>query len=470
MKFNYFYQQFISHISVLILAFVIVAMLFTQFIERYVYESKIDELTTYGQTILTDLGQSGKSTNQILGEYANVLESRQIHFSLFNEKSTIIYTADGRWPDVQLEDSEWQSVTEGKTVVVRKDFKRFDQGATFVILPYFQGDYFVGGILLASPISGLSKVIATMNLSLWKSIAFAVVAALLLSFIVAKLYVKRINALKKATSKVAMGDYSIHLPVSAVDEFGELAEDFNEMVKQLDDAAKEIELQEDRRRQFMADVSHELKTPLTTIHGMIEGLENDMISVDQKAKALSLTKKETKRLIRLVNENLDYEKIRSNQVVLRKETIELREMYEIVREQLQPLATEKANQIVIDLAEEMTIEADYDRMLQVIINIVKNSIQFTEKGVITLSGHREEHVHVLQLADTGIGMEPAVVKNIWERFYKAGISRTTNPYGEFGLGLSIVKELIHLHGGTIRVESVENEGTIFTIELPKEEA
>src|SRR5699024_6038001 len=124
---------------------------FTQFIERYVYESKIDELTTYGQSILTDFGQSNKSTNQILGEYANVLESRQIHFSLFNEKSTIIYTADGRWPDVQLEDDEWKSVTEGKTVVVRKDFKRFDEGATFVIVPYFQGNHFVGGILLASP-------------------------------------------------------------------------------------------------------------------------------------------------------------------------------------------------------------------------------------------------------------------------------------------------------------------------------
>lgn len=467
MKFNYFYQQLISHISVLVLAFIIVAMLFTNFIEKYVYESKIDELTTYGQTILTDLAESPKSTNELLGEYANVLESRQIHFSLFNEKSTIIYTADGRWPDVQLEDEEWKKVTEGKAVVVRKDFKRFREGATFVILPYFQGDYFVGGILLAAPISGLSKVITQMNQSLWKSIVIAVAAALLLSFILAKFYVKRINALKKATSKVATGNYAVEIPVSTLDEFGELAGDFNEMVKQLEQSAKEIELQEDRRRQFMADVSHELKTPLTTIHGMIEGLENDMISPDEKKKALSLTKKETKRLIRLVNENLDYEKIRSNQVVLQEETIELAELYAIVKEQLEPLANEKNNQIVTEVPAEMTIKADYDRMLQIIINIVKNSIQFTENGVITLSAYETAEADILQLTDTGIGMEPAVVENIWERFYKAGISRTANPYGEFGLGLSIVKELVHVHGGTIHVASKENEGTTFTIELPK---
>lgn len=468
MKFKYFYQQLFTHIFVIIIAFIIIAITFTQFIEKFVYESKIEELSTYGQTILEDLASSNKSTDQLLGEYGNVLESRDIHFSLFNDRSTIIYTVDGRKPNVQLEDEDWQQVTEGKKVVVRKDFKRFREGATYVILPYFQGDQFVGGILLASPISGLSKAIDQMNQSLWKSILIAALGALLVSAILARFYVKRIDALKQATSKVATGDYTVHIKGSSVDEIGELANDFNEMVHQLDQSATEIDRLENRRRQFLADVSHELKTPLTTIHGMIEGLENNMISEAEKDKALGLTKQETKRLIRLVNENLDYEKIRSNQVSLQLERIELFDLYEIVKDQLQAIAAEKGNNIKLDLPHEMEIIADYDRILQIIINIVKNSIQFTEKGDIILAANESEAESVLTVTDTGQGMDPETVENIWERFYKAGISRTANAYGEFGLGLSIVKELVHIHGGTIHVTSEINKGTTFTITLPKQ--
>src|SRR5699024_7198964 len=222
MKFKYFYQQFISHISVIVIAFIIVAFLFAQFVEQYIYESKTEELTAYGETILTNLTASEKRPEQLLEEYGSVLRDRPIHFSLFNEKSEIIYASDGKSPDIQLDENDWQQITEGKKVVVKKDFKQFEEGATYVILPYFQKDYFIGGILLAAPISGLSKAIDEMNESLWKSVYIAVAAALLLSALLARFHMRRINALKNATSKVAKGDYSISLPTSTVDEIGEL--------------------------------------------------------------------------------------------------------------------------------------------------------------------------------------------------------------------------------------------------------
>src|SRR5699024_3887057 len=179
------------------------------------------------------------------------------------------------------------------------------------------------------------------------------------------------------------------------------------------------------------------------------------------------TKQETKRLIRLVNENLDYEKIRPNQVSLQLERIDLFDLYELVKDQLQATAEEKENNIQINVPQGMEIVADYDRMLQIILNIVKNSIQFTEKGDIILTGSESETESVLTLSDTGQGMDRETIENIWERFYKAGISRTTNAYGEFGLGLSIVKELVHIHGGSIEVSSEKGQGTTFTITLPK---
>lgn len=216
----------------------------------------------------------------------------------------------------------------------------------------------------------------------------------------------------------------------------------------------------------MADVSHELRTPLTTIRGILEGLRNDMISESEKERGLQLASSETMRLIRLVNENLDYEKIRSNQVTLFKQGIQLKELLEIIQEQLEDTAAERNNRIIVEVKDDVIIHADYDRLTQVLINITKNSIQFTENGTIRLRGESMTGSTVIEIEDTGIGMDPEEIEQIWNRFYKAIDSRTTNPLGEFGLGLSIVKQLVTLHGGSISVDSVKGAGTKFRIQLP----
>jgi len=226
---------------------------------------------------------------------------------------------------------------------------------------------------------------------------------------------------------------------------------------------EEISALENRRRQFMADVSHEMRTPLTTISGVVEGLKNDMIPEEDKERGINLVSQEAKRLIRLVNENLDYEKIRSNQIELFREDIQLLELLEIIQEQLSVQADEKNVQIIVEADEEIIVNADYDRLVQILINITKNSIQFTSDGTIWLRGRKEQNNTIIEVEDTGIGIDPSEVEKIWRRFYKAEISRTSNPYGAFGLGLSIVKQLVLLHNGEIDVESEKGKGTKFTI-------
>ncbi len=292
--------------------------------------------------------------------------------------------------------------------------------------------------------------------------------ALLLSVILSRIHVRRIKKLQEATSLVAVGDYSVRVHSSNFDEIGELASDFNSMVDRLRVSKEEIDALENRRRQFMSDVSHELKTPLTTISGVIEGLNNNMIPEAEKGKGITLVSQETKRLIRLVNENLDYDKIRSNQIVLMKESIQLAEVLEIIQEQLYTQAIEKGLAINVDAADNVYIYADYDRLIQIIMNITKNSIQFTDAGEIWLRGRADDGFTIIEIEDTGIGMDPAEIENIWKRFYKADISRTNNPYGEFGLGLSIVKQLVQFHHGTIEVSSQKGTGTKFTIYFPIE--
>ncbi|MBM4761120.1 HAMP domain-containing sensor histidine kinase [Bacillus sp. B15-48] len=462
MKFKYIYQQICSHISIIIVAFIVLSLLFSHYVETLVYTNKAEELTEYGENIIQDL-EMRIIDREVLSDYSHVLSGREIKYMIFNEHRRIVYPTGGR---IILKDEELNKIKAGQIVTVKQERNRFDQTVTFVLLPYIKNGTFLGGILLTSPISGSREMISQINQYLWYAGMIAMVVALLMSWLLSKIHVNRIKRLQKATSLVAAGDYTVRLPSSNFDEIGELGEDFNEMVEKLHQSNEEIESLENRRRQFMADVSHELRTPLTTINGVIQGMKNNMIHEGEKEKGMQLVSKETNRLIRLVNENLDYEKIRSNQVKLMKTDIELVEVLEIIKDQLEVLADEKNTAILVEVEENVIVYGDYDRLVQILINITKNSIQFTENGTITLRGIAGYKETIIEIEDTGIGIKPEEIQNIWRRFYKADISRTSNPYGEFGLGLSIVKKLVQLHDGEINVLSKKEKGTKFVIRFP----
>lgn len=462
MKFKYIYQQFISHISIIIVAFLVLSLLFSHYVEDLVYRNKTEELISYGSNILHDLDRSKSGAESVIGQYANVLSGRGISFSIFDTSKNILqFGIPG--PDIELTEEEWSKILKAEPVVVKYDDKRYNKNVTLVALPYINRGQFVGGILLTSPISGSQDMIHDINQFLFYTVLIALGVSLLLSWFLSKIHVKRIKRIQEATSLVSAGDYSVNIPASNFDEIGELAKDFNSMVGKINASMEEIDSLESRRRQFMADVSHEMRTPLTTISGVVEGIRNDMIPENEKEKGLQLVSKETKRLIRLVNENLDYEKIRSNQVKLFKEKIELAEILEIIKEQLDFQAEEKNDQIILEVDEDAYVIADYDRLIQILINITKNSIQFTENGTITLRGKSTEKETIIEIEDTGVGIDPEEIEKIWRRFYKADMSRTGTPFGEFGLGLSIVKQLVTLHNGTVDVLSEKGVGTRFVI-------
>jgi signal transduction histidine kinase len=471
MKFKYIYQQFFSHISIILVAVLVLSILFARYVENLVYENKAEELISYGKAILNDFQFSPVGNDQIINQYSSVLAGRGISFSIFDKDANLYSVGRRGGPAIELSDSEWKKVTEGQTVVVNSDYKRFGQeGVSFVALPYMTHGRFIGGILLTSAISGTSKMISQINRYLLITILIALTVSFLLSWFLSRIHVNRIRRLQEATSLVSAGDYTVKVPSSTFDEIGELANDFNHMVDKINESMEEIESLENRRRQFMADVSHEMRTPLTTISGVIEGLKNDMIPEEDKERGINLVSQEAKRLIRLVNENLDYDKIRSNQIQLFKELIPLEEVLEIIQEQLSIQAEEKNIKIIVEVEPNVNIYADYDRLIQILINITKNSIQFTANGTIWLRGKIENKETIIEIEDTGIGIDSNEVENIWRRFYKADISRTSNPYGEFGLGLSIVKQLVLLHNGDINVYSAKCKGTKFVIRFKQSSA
>ncbi|MGG3470951.1 HAMP domain-containing sensor histidine kinase [Neobacillus pocheonensis] len=468
MKFRYFYQQFFSHISIIIVAFLLLSLLFAHYVENLVYSNKADELSSFGKAILEDIKENPYGTDQIINQYSSVLAARKMSFSMFDQDGNL-YLVSKNGPTIKgLSKSEWEKIKDGQTIIIPLDYRRFGQdGVTFVVLPYLENGKFFGGVLLTSPISGSSAMIHQINKFLLYTILIAFGVSFLQSWFLSRVHVIRIKRLREAASLVSAGHYQVHVHAADFDEIGELANEFNHMVDKINASMEEIESLENRRRQFLSDVSHEMRTPLTTISGVIEGLKNDMIPEEDKERGINLVSQEAKRLIRLVNENLDYDKIRSNQIQLFNEDIQLVEVLEIIQEQLMLQAEEKNNQIIVEAEPDVIVHADYDRLVQILINITKNSIQFTSEGTIWLRGREEQGATIIEVEDTGIGIDPDEVENIWRRFYKADISRTSNPYGEFGLGLSIVKQLVLLHNGEINVTSEKGKGTKFVIRFQK---
>ncbi|WP_099221112.1 two component system sensor histidine kinase PieS [Listeria costaricensis] len=468
-KFKLSYQFFFTQFIIVLMACLMIGLLVSHFLKDYLFDSMVNDLTAYGVTISRDLEHSpGDQTNQVLNSYQRILEVKKIHFSILDQDNTVVYPNNDRPlpPDFTISDSDLKQLENGK-VVVNKEDNRFNQVMSVVYVPILNmNQEYTGSIVLNAPISGTEQVVGTINQYMFYTILLSIAMALVLSLIFSRIQVNRINKMKKATREVIRGNYDTRLKANQFDEIGELAHDFNHMTETLSESQAEIKRQEKRRRQFIADVSHEMRTPLTTISGLTEGLVNDIIPKSETDRCIALIDTEAKRLAKLVNENLDYERIRSNKIQLYKTRFQAKAFLEVIKEQLDYLAEEKGNQIIVTAPANLEVFADYDRLTQVLINIVKNSIQFTKNGQIEISGRTDYKETIIAIKDNGIGMNTGELEQIWDRFYKADMSRTSTAFGESGIGLSIVKQLIEYHAGKIEVESEPEKGTTFTLYLP----
>ncbi|HDX9578560.1 TPA: HAMP domain-containing histidine kinase [Bacillus pseudomycoides] len=466
-KIKYFYQLLFSYIFVFLVAFILLSVMFLRLAENLAYETKVEELTSYGTKIIDELEKKEMDVHVVkLKHFSSLLRARDTKFFIFNEKGEITQSPVHIKKNPLLSEAEWKELQRGETLKIKRDVNRFEQPVSIVAIPYMRNGELQGGVMLTAPIRSTLAIITELNRYLFIAASITFLIVLVVSIFFSRSLVKRVQRLRRATAMIAKGQYDVQIPIGQYDEIGLLGNDFNNMAQQLQKAQTEINRLEKRKRQFIADVSHELKTPLTTINGLVEGMKNDLIPEEKKQRCYEMMEQETKRLTRLVNETLDYEKILSNEVTLQKEEIDVKEIFEIISEQLELQAEEKGNTIEIDVLDHVFVYADYDRLLQILLNITKNSLQFTENGTIRLRGKEEGQTIIIEITDTGIGMKQEEVAAIWSRFYKADASRT-NSYGEFGLGLSIVKELVKLHDGTIEVTSEQGKGTTFIIRFPK---
>jgi len=271
---------------------------------------------------------------------------------------------------------------------------------------------------------------------------------------------KPLRLMSDASKAMARGDFSKRIPVMSDDEIGELSASFNMMTNSLSRL-------EGMRKSFIANISHELKTPMTTIAGFIDGILDGTIESDKQEYYLKIVSDEVKRLSRLVQSMLSMARLESGEFNIKPELFDLGEMlFGIVISQEQRIEKQKLQIIGLDEIKSVSVNADKDLIHQVIYNLVDNAIKFTDfEGSIKFALKKEGKKTVFTITNTGKGIPEQDLPFVLDRFYKVDKSRSASK-NSTGLGLYIVKTIVTAHKGAITVTSKENEFTTFKVVLP----
>ncbi len=265
-----------------------------------------------------------------------------------------------------------------------------------------------------------------------------------------------------ALERIARGDFSVRLENEFQDNqmVSKLATSVNKM-------ALELDQMENMRQEFISNVSHEIQSPLTSIRGFAQALENDQLSLEERHHYLSIIENESTRLARITEDLLKLASLESDQVRFELRPHRLDKQIRNLILACEPQGMDKEINMDVSL-DEVTITADEDLLSQVWINLIHNSIKFTpHNGRVRIGLNQQEDQIQCIITDTGAGISKEDQAHIFERFYKADKSRRRSNGGS-GLGLSIVKKIIEIHKGTIEVESKIGAGTTFTVSLPME--
>ncbi len=323
-------------------------------------------------------------------------------------------------------------------------------------------------LMVAAPVpqQSLGQVVRVFGNNFLRPLARAgligLVIAIALAFLISRSVARPLQRISQAARRIAGGDYRQQVPVEGPEEVRALAQTFNYM-------AGRVASTQQAQHDFLANVSHDLRTPLTSIQGfsqaIMEGVAADPESAQHAARVIH---DEAGRLHRLVESLLDLARIEAGQLDIRQNAVALSDLLDGIGASLSLKAQEKGLALALDVPPDLPrIPGDGDRLAQVFTNLLDNAIAHTPPGgTITLAARAQADGIAVTVQDTGSGIPAADLPRIFERFYQVDKSRESNRRSGMGLGLAITKQIVEAHGGTIQVASKVGEGAIFTVWLP----
>lgn len=319
----------------------------------------------------------------------------------------------------------------------------------------------LGVVFFSSSLKAIDVTLNNFKIAIWVALLVLLVVAWLVTWALSQRIAKPVQELTAAAEQVASGNLSRRVKIESDDEVGRLAKTFNYMGEHLQES-------DTLQRNFIADVSHELKTPLTSVRGFIEVLQEGAYK-DPKTclRSLKSVDEEVVRLSHLVNDLLELSKMETADLKLDKKEVDLKKLAQKVIEQFEVISKKTQVGLSLKVEKPVMVSADEQRIKQAMVNLLTNAFSYTTKGgSINLEISQTRDSARVIVRDTGEGIPPDVLPFIFDRFYRADEARSRSTGGT-GLGLTITKKIIEAHGGTITVESKEKEGTTFVFSLPR---
>ncbi len=336
----------------------------------------------------------------------------------------------------------------------------FKSDYIYYIFPVYNGGTYTGAILAASGSYGeTDAVVARMNRTVITSALWIMFATLIIVYFVTHRFISPLREMSRAAKAYANGQFDVRVTATGDDEISELASAFNNM-------AASMQTMEDMRRSFLANVSHDLRTPMTTISGFIDGILDGAIPPEKHEYYLGIIASEVRRLSRLVSQLLDISRLEAGERKFTPETYDICEQgREIIIANVQRLEEKNLDVRFECDRDNMYVSADKDAVHQIFYNICDNAIKFSREGGVyeVKITERDEKVYV-SVFDEGQGISAEDIPNVFERFYKSDKSRGMDKRG-VGLGMYIARTIIEAQGEKIWVESEEGKWCRFTFTL-----
>lgn len=423
----------------------------------------------YYNQVIEEIGElSHKYAGSMTSLDDETLINMFINLAYFTNKEIYITDASGEviahtGIQIPLTNNELRQLSQGEPVQ-----KNIEDGETnnvylgyghpIVISNTFEGSFFV-----LTSVDNAHEPIHKLRDLLILSAVGAFFVGLGITFFLARKMSRPLLEMERATREIARGNLEVRVSKIPKDELGSLG-------KAINDLAMETNQYRTKRSELFANISHELRTPITYLKGYAHALKNNLYQTEEeKQQYLNIIENESDHILRLINDLFDLSKMEEGQISLQLEAINIIEILEASILKVELELEQKGLKLVTDMdRDDLIIYADGNRLEQIFINLLVNAIQYTGEGSIYINAWGDkDNVHVA-IEDTGIGIPEEELPLIFERFHRVEKSRSRD-FGGTGLGLAIVKNLVEVQNGTIIVSSKRNKGTRFELSFPRVE-
>ncbi|MDO4174743.1 MAG: HAMP domain-containing sensor histidine kinase [Eubacteriales bacterium] len=471
---NLFVKNYMAFAMLILVSFTFAGGVFMAQVSRYSVQEKQEQLETtvgYISTIVSnnlDLLRS-QDYNTFMQTYLDQQAAVSGCMILLTDEEGNIDTLSVPQEDANVEDKMQGGVSSSLVEAITQTGSYFGTGN---INGLFSENYFIAGrsctnadgsisalVIAATPSESTTGLLNNIMRSYLFIVFITLTLTLIISWFLSDMLTRPLKGIVSAAKKFGRGEFDVRVSENNnCDEIDELAISFNNM-------ATSLRQQEELSRGFVANVSHELKTPMTSIRGFVDGMLDGTIPPEKHNQYLKIISEEVSRLSRLVVRMLDAAKIQAGELIITPAPFDLTEMAARVLISFEKQINDKKLEMDVEMEDDLIVNGDSDHIYRVIYNLVDNAVKFVnDGGTLTIRAETEGTMSLFLIRNTGSVIPPEDLPHVFDRFYKVDRSRSKDRTGA-GLGLYIVKSIVNLHGGDISVRS-SGEGTEFAFTIP----